>query len=67
MAVEVSGMAGNAGATFTAVDRGVSVAVGAINAGTVDTGMASEAVVLMHGAHGVALMASDAEGGSGDG
>jgi len=65
MAVEVRGMAAQAGPAITTVDSCVPVAVGANNAGAVDTGVAGKAVIFMHGFHGAALMAGNAEGSGG--
>ena len=61
VAVEVGGVAGRTGAAITTVDPGVTVAIGPIDAGAVDTGVAGEAVVFMNRAHGVTGMAGDAK------
>ena len=69
MTVEISGMADKASATFATINPGITVAVGAINAGAVDAGVTGEAIVFMGfvTCNDVTGMASDAECDGGNG
>ena len=60
MAVKVSGMAGKAGASLAAVDRCVAIAVDAINAGAVDTGVTVETIALVDTIDNIPAMAVQA-------
>lgn len=63
VAVKVVQMAGSAGAAKAAVDSGVAMAVGAIDAGAVLGGMTESACVVMHCADRIASVAGDAKRG----
>jgi len=67
VAIEVGGVTGGAVAAVAVIDRGVTVAIGADNAGAVDVGVTGETVVLVDGGDRIAGVAVAAESGRSDG
>lgn len=65
--VEVGAVALYAGAAYSAIERGVAIAVDAYDTGAVATGVADEAVVVMNHNDRVAAVAIETEGAAGDG